>query len=758
MMKTRLIQIRPRRDQYYIAHSRSVLITDSNGLVQPETYQGLYVYETRSISKIRYLVNSKPIEPVSASTVHHHSWLGYFRNRFPAAADSQPSQSVELRISRFAGNGLHEEIDFTNYGQREVEFNFCIELDADFADLHEAGSKNRSARGAMKVEWREGPPSELSFSFFARQAFDHQGEKGIAQVHQSIAARITHATSSPTYSDGRVIFAIELAPKGIWHSCLDFIPTLDGKTLPPLYSCGALGGISSETEKQEKFLREKAARFTIQHSGTLASDVAITADQAAQDLAALRLFDLDREDGWTVAAGWPEFVALFGRDAMTAAWQASLLSADVLRGTLPAIAALQGKSDNPWRDEQPGKMPHQASTRLTSLLNLNPFRRYYGSISASAIFPFALAALWQQTGDSELVASYVDAALESIRWRDTYGDLDGDGFGEYLCRSEKGLKNQGWKDSGAAIVYEDGSLVEPPIATCEEQGFLYIAKLRMAELLWWIRRRDEAKRLFHEASELKKRFNGAFWMEDLGYFAMGLDSHKRRIRSIASNPGHLLATAIADDSLVRRTANRLMQPDLFSGWGIRTLSTEHPAYDPFAYQRGCVWPVENGVFALGFLRYGLQDYAEQLCRAQFEAARLFENHRLPEAFAGHPMDDRHPFPAAYAEANWPQAWSSATIYLYLSALLGIFPYAPLNLLFVDPHLPEWLPEMRMSNFHVGQAIIDIHFYRKEDGSSDYEIKDVKGKLHVIRQPSPWSLTAGWGERFLDVLQSFLPNH
>lgn len=366
------------------------------------------------------------------------------------------------------------------------------------------------------------------------------------------------------------------------------------------------------------------------------------------------------------------------------------------------------------------------------------------------------AELWHWTGDKELIRPLLDPALKALHWLDDYGDLDGDGFYEYQTRSIQGVENQAWKDSGDAIVYEDGSQVKPPIATRAEQGFVYIAKLLLSEVLWWLDAKQEAKRLYHEAAELKKRFNQAFWLEEEGFFALGLDAQKRPIRSITSNPGHCLATGIMDTSLARRTADRLMPHDLFSGWGIRTLSSQHPAYNPYSYHRGSVWPVEQGTFALAFMRYGLHQHLERLCRAQFDATALFDWYRLPEAFSGYPRDAEHPFPAFYPKANSPQAWSASAVFCFVQALLGLYPYAPLNMLFLDPHLPEWLPEITLGNLHVGDAVATIRFYRQPGGASSYRVLDKRGPLHIIRQPSPWSLTASVAERLKDALVSLLP--
>jgi glycogen debranching enzyme len=289
------------------------------------------------------------------------------------------------------------------------------------------------------------------------------------------------------------------------------------------------------------------------------------------------------------------------------------------------------------------------------------------------------------------------------------------------------------------------------------QALIYASKLHLSEVLWWLDELDLAKKLLEEAQELQKRFNETFWMEDEGYFALGLDSRKEQIKSIASDPGHCLASGIVDKALAGRVAKRLMADDMFSGWGVRTLSADHPAFNPYAYHRGTVWPVENAIFALAFARYGLHDLMHKLCAAQFEAAALFDYYRLPEVFAGHQRDQQHPFPALYPKANWPQAWSASAPFTHLQALLGIYPYAPLNTLLLDPHLPEWLPEITVHKLLVGQARVSIRFFRTPDRRTDYEILDKRGTMHVVRQPSPWSLTANWGERVRDAISSLLPH-
>jgi glycogen debranching enzyme len=300
-----------------------------------------------------------------------------------------------------------------------------------------------------------------------------------------------------------------------------------------------------------------------------------------------------------------------------------------MRGALYELPKWQGRVENDWRDEQPGRMLHEAHTGPLASLCYNPRTRYYGAATTSSFYPVVLSELWHWTGDKNLIQPLIKPALRALQWKDKYTHLFNEGFYAYKSRSEQGNQNQGWKDSGDAIVYEDGRMVLPPISTGEEQAFVYVAKQRMSELLWFMGDHDLARRMFDEASELKKRFNDRFWMPEKNFFALGLDSKRRQIKSISSNPGHLLACGIVHKDAARLVARRLLQDDMFSGWGVRTLSADHPAYDPYSYHRGAVWPVEHGSFAMGMMRFGLFDELHTIARAMFEASMLFDYNRLP---------------------------------------------------------------------------------------------------------------------------------
>lgn len=765
-----LISLQPHKDSWFVGEGRTVLQTARNGFVDRGSPYGLFVCETRLLSRYEMRINDQDLIPVALSNVNQHSWLGYYVALPPGIDPGPPDKgsgevqpysenTLEVRVTRTASDGIHEDIDIVNYSLKSTSFDLQYWFDADFASVTEADSKRRKPRRQPKVQWSSealGEPT-LSFRYRETHKYHNQDEKGVANLDRGMRIRITARNCAIKFRSGQIRIRIKLPPRGQWHACLDFIPSIEQHTFQHENLCYAFNDPNSRSVRLRTQFFESATHFQSPVSDGLNTIAAKCVRQAIRDLAALRLYDLDEGvDAWTVAAGFPLYVALYGRDTLTVSWQASILSTAILRGSLPVLSRWQGTEVNDWRDEQPGRMIHEMHTDPLSELNYIPRARYYGATTTSAFYPVAVSLLWHWTGNKALVARYIEPALKCFEWLRKYGDSNDDGFYDYKSRSKMGVRNQGWKDSSDAIVYPDGKQVSPAIATCEEQAFVYFAKAFFAEVLWWFDKKDEARRLHKEAKELKKRFNEAFWLEKEGYFAMGLDAKSRPIRSIGSDPGHCIGAGIVDDALVKRTAERMFAPDLFTGWGFRTLSCDHPAYDPFSYHRGSVWPVENGPFALGFARYGLYDHVEQIGRAIFEAASLFQFYRLPELFSGHPRDKQHPFPAIYANANSPQAWSASTVFALLQSMIGVYPYAPMRMLFVDPHLPEWLPEITLSNLHVADAALAIRFFRKENGSSSYEILEQKGTAHVVRQPSPWSLTAHLPERMKDILASFLP--
>jgi glycogen debranching enzyme len=765
-----LVRLRPRPVHLQVSRGRTVLVANREGLIQGGVGEGLFVHQTRLLSRWEYRIDKIQPLAVAVSSVQQHSWLGYYIAAAPGVDPGPPDlgsgemealseETLELKISRFVGEGLHEDIDLTNYSLEPIEFDLEIFFDADFASPTETRQSKRIQHGTLTGKWQgEVEPGrwEYIFDYRAEHTYHHQDESGHAFLHRGMKLQILKADSVPKYKSKKLIFPVRLDPGKSWHTCVEVRAHIDGNDLPLQRYCTSFEPQDNEYDRKQMVFLLEASRFQSPESETLTPLVLGALSQAREDLMALRLFDIDKSAReWVMAAGVPLYLALFGRDTLTAAWMASILDPGMMSGVLYELVKWQGTKKCDWRDEDPGRMLHEAHTGPLESLNFNPRSRYYGSVTTSGFYPFVLSELWHWTGDVELVKPLLEPTMKAIAWKETQ-DVNGDGLYEYQTRSIMGTRNQAWKDSWNAIVYEDGRIVDTPITAVEEQAFFYLAKLQLSELLFWLDRKHEAKKMFDEAYELRQRINEHLWMPKENFYAVALDPQRRQVSSIASNAGHVLAAGVPEREMVPAIADRLMSEELYSGWGIRTLSEKHPAYDPFSYHRGTVWPVEQGAFALGFARYGLYDHLHRLCKSMFETAAIFDFHRLPECFTGHRRDEAHPFPAFYPRSNYPQAWSAAALFAMIQAMVGVYPYAPLELLLIDPHLPDWLPNLTLTNLKVGKGSIDIRFHRAKDGSSHYEILDVRGTLHVLRQPSPWSLSATWGERIKDVLMSLLP--
>jgi glycogen debranching enzyme len=455
-----------------------------------------------------------------------------------------------------------------------------------------------------------------------------------------------------------------------------------------------------------------------------------------RDFASFPLTDGDREEWLALQAGVPLYPAFFGRDAVTAGWQAGMVDqGQALSAALIRLGRMQSNRVDRWRDEEPGRVPYQMRTGPLAVLNENPYSAYYADFASPLMFVISLANLYVWVGDTNVIRRHWDTARRILDWARKYGDRDGDGYLEYLTRSPQGTKNQGWKDSGDAIIYEDGSPVPAPIATCELQGYWYSAQHLMGMMAWMLGERDAAKGYWKGAAELKDRFNRDWWVVEEGCFALAMDPGKRLVRAVTSNVGHCLATGIVDVDHLRPVVDRLFAPDMFSGWGVRTLSSSHAFYNPLSYHRGTVWAVEQATLLFGLRRFGFDARAHDLAKALFDLAQLYPEYRIPECVGGYARADA-PTPGAYPRANTPQLWNATSFPLAVQVLLGLLPLAPLNTLVVDPSLPEWLPEVVVRDMRVGNARVTLRCWRTESGASRFQVLNKSGTLHVVRQPPP----------------------
>jgi glycogen debranching enzyme len=737
-----MLAIDPHHPLHVVHQGYSVLLAQPDGTIEGDrSREGLFDFETRILSRHRLMLGGRRPAYLGGGTPEPERWIARLQVARPggdARGPRLPQDALGIVLRRYLGCGMAEWITIQNHSMTPLEAELVLELDADFADLAEAGSE--PTRLGEQHDQVESGGAALRIDFLARV----EGH----ELHRGVRITVEHSDSPPNWQRRTLRFAISLAPQGRWRATLTFASLVDGSWREPL-----LGAHRTARVRIRDEWRARRTRLSCGHRV-----VGPAFERAAEDLFALRNWEYDAAvDAWFPMAGVPSYTGIFGRDALTAAWQGALLGPEMMRGALSIIAATQANEDSAWRDEEPGKMIHEMRRGPLSELNIIPQRAYYGTQTSPAMFLLALSECWHWTGDDGLLHRYRDAALRTFEWAERYGDRDGDGFLEYMRRSPRGLKNHAWKDSDEAIRYPDGALVENPISTIEEQAYHCIALQRMAEILVALGEDVRADDFAARARALAGRIEAEFWMEDEGFYAMALDASKQPVRSIGSNPGHVLATGIVPAARARALADRLLAPDLFSGWGVRTLSSEHPSYNPLAYHLGTVWPVENATFALGCKRYGLDDHAERIVSGLLAAAGYFVHCRLPETLAGYPREPGAP-PSFYPGSCSPQAWSASATIQLVQVLLGLYPFAPARVLaLVRPRLPEWLTTLTLRGLRVGDATISIRFERSADGSAEHEVIAKEGTLHVLTVPPPQHADAR-SEPWTDRLKEWIIEH
>src|SRR5579883_2066902 len=705
-----------------ISQGRTFMVTDQRGFINTDSDEGVYAIDTRFISFYHIYINRVPWNVINSSQLAFYASRFHLTNpKVNTEGGEIAKDSLGLTLNRTVSEGIHEEFEIVNYSGKKVQFVLEIAMRSDFADIFEVKSNDIVQRGKQQTEWHE---KQMLLS----TKYDHK------DFHRAALYQITHTSSPVGYANGRIFFEIELDQNEKWEMCGDLILE-HGQHVkrPSPSSCtfGQQGSRSSgatpapqEDPKSDFDARQARWQKRVTNIATPNNDLYRTYRQAIDDMGALRIYDMDVSDeAWVPAAGVPWFVTLFGRDSLTVSYQNMAVSPGFARGALKRLSEYQAKERDDWRDAQPGKILHEIRYGELAHSRKIPFTPFYATADATILYLIVLSETYRWTGDINLLKEYRQVADGCLNWIDHYGDLDGDGFQEYKTYSSLGYENVGWKDAGNAVVYADGSQVKQPKGLCELQGYTYDAKTRMAEAFRALGDEKRASQLEQQAQELKEKFNKDFWMEDEGCFCFGLDPHKKQITSVASNAGQVLWGGIADHDKAVRTAKRLLQKDMWSGWGIRTLSSKNPAYNPYLYQLGSVWPQDNGIIADGFKRYGLADEANFVMRGIFDAINRFDSYRPPEVFAGVHRRGDDDFPVLYpAGANIPQAWATGSVFHMIRTMLGLRADAPNKKLYVKPTLPDWLPSIELQHMQVGPYALTIRFWR-EGNDSRWEIRE-----------------------------------
>jgi len=675
-------------------------ISGRNGDIGLGLGHGLFFRDTRLLSHWELRVNEAGGESLAVDSTTPFSATYVVRAQPPPGrADS----TLLVFRHRYVGRGMREDLVIFNYAEEPAYCSVELDVYSDFANLFRVKEGRTEADGEVTVETE---PSQLLFGY----------RKG--QVRKNV--RIT--SSQPATASGhQMTWEVIVPARGNWSTCLQVATIVEDEAVEPRYLCGQPVERATPQRRLEQWRRDVPAVDTDYE------ELRAVVVRSAEDLGALRIFDPDYPERTVVAAGAPWFMTLFGRDSLLTSMMALIVDPELALGVLQTLARFQGTDVDARNDEEPGRILHEMRFGDAPGLSLGGGQVYYGSADATPLFVMLLGELRRWGLAREVVDSLLPAADKALAWIEDFGDRDGDGYVEYRRSSDRGIANQGWKDSWDAIRFADGRLARPPVALCEVQGYVYAAYLARSYFAEEEGDAVAAARYRTKAADLKVAFNRDFWIDERGWYAMGLDSEKRQIDALASNMGHCLWTGIVDEEKAPLVAHQLLAPEMFSGWGIRTLADSMTGYNPVSYHNGSIWPHDNAIIAAGLMRYGFVDEAHRVIMAMLDAAEG-QGHRLPELFGGLSRQEVR-FPVSYPSSCSPQAWAAATPLLFLRTLLRLDPWVPHGKLWLDPALPERIGRLRVDRIPLGGRRVTVDV----DGD-DVNVEGLPPEIEWVRHP------------------------
>lgn len=666
-----------------LVEGSAFLVSAPDGVVAPNSAGGFYFRDSRFLSEWRLEVNGSPPEVLAASTPDPFSAILVARARpTPGVSES----TVMVIRHRYVGRGMREDVAVRNFSAEPAYCEVAMHYGADFADLHDVKAARLQHGSGAQGGDADAVVVDGSLVFAHRRG----GHRRSLRISWSRPA---------TVAEGVARWEVIVAPKGTWSICQQFSCGIDGDEIEPRWRCGQPVWRAKPAERLAQWRRNVPVVET-DHDGLRRVVV-----RGAEDLGALRIFDPDFPERTVVAAGAPWFMTLFGRDSLITAWMALIADPELALGTLQTLARFQGTEVNPHNEEEPGRILHEMRFGDAPSLSLGGGTIYYGSADATPLFVMLLGELRRWGLAPEAVDELLPHADAAISWIEDFGDRDGDGFVEYQRTSDRGLRNQGWRNSPDAVRFANGTLAETPVALAEVQGYVYGAYLARAFFAAEAGDASLSTRLRAKAADLKAAFNRDFWLEDRQWLAMGLDRDKKPIDALCSSMGHCLWTGILDADKADAVARRLLSPELFSGWGVRTLATSMTGYNPLSYHVGSVWPHDNAIIAAGLMRYGFVREAQRVVMAMVDAG-VAGNGQLPELFSG--LDRLElPLVVSYPTSSSPQAWAAASPLLLLRTLLRLDPWVPRGKVWLHPSLPDQIERLHVGRIPLAGARVSV---------------------------------------------------
>ncbi|MFC4075673.1 amylo-alpha-1,6-glucosidase [Salinithrix halophila] len=647
---------------------------------------GLYYRDTRFLSRLEWELDGVEIVPLHAKIDGAESLYRY-TNQIVEKEGTVSFWRESLEIERqcwLHGGVLYERFRFSNLDRNPLETHLNVRLDADFADMF-------IVRGFQEGKVGDKQPVETTTEGLR---FSYQGVDGLTR---SLVVKVEPAGRSG--EDGSLRIPLSLAPGEEQEVTLTYLLSVGEETMKAVQQEEAFNAFRRAGEEWDHLCPQ------------VYSDSSDFNAMYRRGLADMRMLLTDVGDGLFPVAGLPWYAVPFGRDSLIAAWQSLAVRPEWAKATIRTMARYQGEKVDEWRDEEPGKILHEIRYGELAVTGQIPFTPYYGTVDATPLFLLLIGEIYRWTGDWGFVRECADAAKKAFRWIEEYGDPDGRGYTVYQRKSEKGIGNQGWKDSADSVVHRDHILAEAPIALVEVQGYVYQGQRIWSSLFRRLGEDKWADKLARQADALRERFRRDFWMTDESFPALALDKENRQVGTVTSNPGHCLIGGILDRDQSVSVARRLLSPDLFSGWGIRTMSQKARSYNPMSYHNGSVWPHDNSLILLGLKQSGFDREAEKLMQGLIDTGAQFEGHRLPELFCGYGREEGEPIP--YPVACSPQAWAAGTAFVLLQVMTGLNPDPERGRIRLRPSLPPDLSWLNVRNLRVGSGHIDLRLVRSQ---------------------------------------------
>lgn len=695
------------------------VVSDERGDIGRSTPgAGIYFRDTRFLSDFHLTVNGENPELLDSSAEYNVAAIVQFANpclQGPDGRDILP-HSVSLRRYRLVvDQGVLEQLDFHNFNDFPVTAELELTFGADYRDIFDVRGFRRTKYGRIllprPIEDRlilgyrapdgvvqetvikfNRPPDAITIEAGAAYSSELEELRTLLPGYD----RVVRARRSERSPRAVVLFRVQLAAE-------------QGTRVELHMSPGSLIQENGNTGDRYKLTPEYEAPTAERFAGVTTSNDLVNAvlDRSLRDL---RTLITPFPGGRLIAAGIPWYVAPFGRDSIITSLQTLMFSPDLTIETLRFLARHQGTEIDHWTESAPGKILHEQRFGEMARLGEIPHVPYYGTVDATPLFIILFCELMSWIGSQELFDEFLPSVDRALEWIDRYGDSDGDGFIDYDSRgtSQRGLTNQGWKDSDNSLQFPDHSPIAAPIALVEVQGYVYQAKTCLAKVMDHFGSPVRAAELRRQAEDLRQRFESRFWSDEIQYYGQAIDGSGRLVPAISSNPGHALFSGIVTPERAGAIVERLCAGDMYSGWGIRTLSTEMPHYNPMSYHNGSVWPHDNSLIVAGFRRYGFEEQAERVITDMLDSAKHFKYNRLPELFCGFSREfERYTIPISYPVSCSPQSWASGSIPFMLEVILGIKPDAANRRLELYPFMPDWLDEIQIRRLRFADQTLDL---------------------------------------------------